>query len=135
MVLDVMNISSLIKTNSIGSNCIILSNGTCIVTKSNEIHNMLEEVNASLSKFEPGMIDFKSKPLNKNNSLVSYNVDNVFNFVNSSSIKNKSNTFIAILGRNQLLKDLVSPSVYAIMLDYELIDDINEYRLQRFREF
>lgn len=135
MVLDVMNISSLIKTNSIGSNCIILSNGTCIVTKSNEIHNMLEEVNTSLSKFEPGMIDFKSKPLNKNNSLVSYNVDNVFNFVNSSSIKNKSNTFIAILGRNQLLKDLVSPSVYAIMLDYELIDDINEYRLQRFREF
>ena len=135
MVLDVMNISSLIKTNSIGSNCIILSNGTCVITKSNEIHNMLEEVNTSLSKFKSGMIDFKSKPLNKNNYLVSYDINNVVNFVNTSNIKNKSNTFIAILGRNQLLKDLVSPSVYAIMLNYELIDDISEYRLQRFREF
>lgn len=127
------DILQMVQDYELGQNVVVLENGTCIVVKSSTLSPAMDETTKILSQFKPGNIDFKATKLDKEISMSHYNIDNVFNFVKISDCDNKSNTYLAIIGRNGLIKDLNSPKMVYFISNGNVVNNY-EYKLSLFRE-
>jgi hypothetical protein len=132
--MDITLIMDLMKEFGLGSNYIILSNGTCVVSSATHLGSMIDDTNYHFKEFKPGTIDPHSRKLNNQIRLVYYNEDNVYNFVDYSNVKNKSGTYLSFLGRNQLLKDLRQPTIQAVVINHNLVNEFTNYKIPRYRE-
>ena len=124
----------LVLENELGSNFLIMENGTGVIVHHPIAHSAIDEASNKLSSLPPGGIDFSSKKITKDLGLVSYCVDGIFNFVNINDCENKSNTYVAIIGRNSLIKDLYSPIAYTFVANGVPVSDFHECRLSIQRE-
>lgn len=131
---DVHNIAEIMKSFDIANTYLILGNGTIIVTSHTNIHFAIEDVCSKLSQFVPGQIDFHSEKLTKEICLTSYNIKDIYNIIDYQSFKNKSHTYIAVMGRNSLIKDLNSPKILAFVSNNNILEDCRDYKLSFQRE-
>ena len=116
------------------TNLVILENGTIITSHSTTSAKLVIDAAETLNRFKPGNIDFRFKKIDDTIGIASYNVRNVYNIVDIQNYDNKSRTYLAIMGRNNLIKDLNVQQIAGIVINNILQKDYPSHRLNYSKE-